>query len=165
MIKKALLEALEQQIISAEELYNLDDQGLFTLMASKQRDFPAFSLALRVKEGNFYAESAFFYYNEEKHLGIKNRRAQEAALAEEIGRFTGKSLDSGSIIIDVPEPVSFETDLFVRDENCSFGESSSAFKKSTVEAFVKSLRTIRIFTAFPIDIPEGILQNCKKELY
>jgi hypothetical protein len=49
------------------------------------------------------------------------------------------------VIIDIPEPVSFETGLFVLDEKCSFSESSSAFKTETVNAFIKTLYTIRIF--------------------
>jgi len=167
MIKKALLAGLEQRIIAAEELYNLDDQGLFALMTAKQESFPSFSLAMRVREGNLYAESASFSYSDdEKHLEcIEKRRVREAALAEELSGALGKTIDADSIIIDVPEPVSFETDLFVRDENCTFGESSSAFKKSAVEAFVRSLRTVRIFTASPLNIPKGILQNCKNGLH
>jgi len=45
----------------------------------------------------------------------------------------------------VPEPVSFETGLFVLDENRNFAESSSAFKTTTLNSFVKTLYTIRIF--------------------
>ncbi|GHV84415.1 phosphohydrolase [Spirochaetia bacterium] len=167
MIKKALLTGLEKNIIVPEELYGLDDQGLFALMASRSA-FAPFSLAGRVRDGKLYAESAFFPFEEEKHGAlryIKNRKQQEEALAAEIRSVTGKALDGESLIIDVPEAVSFETDLFVRDENCSFGESSSVFKKSAVEAFVKSLRVVRIFTEIPLAIPESILQNAKNWLH
>jgi len=168
MIKKALITGLEQRIIVAEDLYGLDDQGLFTLMAAKQKEAPSFSLADRVREGKLYFEAAFFpYYKDndssEDHSNcIEKRKAQETALAEELSRALGKTIDSDSVIIDIPEPISFETDLFVSDENCSFGESSSAFKKSAVEAFVRSLRTVRIFTKKPLDIPEKVVHNCIK---
>jgi hypothetical protein len=49
------------------------------------------------------------------------------------------------LIIDLPEPVSFETGLFVSDENRYFSESSGAFKAEVVDGFVKSLRIVRIF--------------------
>ena len=142
MIKKALLEGLEQGCIRAEELYNLDDQGLFSLIAAKEKELSVFSLARKVKEGKLYIESASFFYNDQYIIDISKRKAQETALTEEINKVSGKKLSADTIIIDIPEPVSFETDLFVRDENCNFGESSSVFKRSAVEAFVQSLRKL-----------------------
>ena len=164
MIKKALLGALEQKIITAQELYNLDDQGLFLLMAAKQRNFPGFSLAEKVREGKLYAEIASFFFDDQKHaflLPLEKRKEQEMELAEAINRATASNINTGSIIIDVPEPVSFETKLFVRDENCTFGESSSAFKKNAVEAFVHTLRKVRVFSEKNIKIPINVLQNLK----
>lgn len=49
------------------------------------------------------------------------------------------------LIIDIPERISFETGLFVADEKCPFSESSSAFKTDTVNAFIQTLYTVRIF--------------------
>ena len=164
MIKKALLGALEQGVIAPEELYNLDDQGLFTLMTSKQGNFPLFSVVESVREGRLYTEIASFPFDRQKHAGllpIEKRKAQEIALTEEINRVTSLAISDDSIIIDVPEPVSFETDLYVKDENCAFADSSSAFKKSAVEAFVLSLRKIRIFCKKNLIIPGSILQNYK----
>ena len=165
MIKKALLAGLERECICAEELYNLDDQGLFSLMAAKEKELPVFSLARRVKEGKLYTESASFFYNEQYTKDISKRKTQETALTEEINKVSGKKLNADSIIIDIPEPVSFETDLFVRDENCNFSESSSVFKRSAVEAFVQSLRKLRIFSAEALDIPKGLLQDYKNWLH
>ena len=162
MIKKALIAALEQRIIAAPDLYNLDDQGLISLMAAKQKDFPLFSLAEKIREGKLFTETASFFFDEKKHgafLPISGRNEREKELAAEINRVLPNRVNPDSIIIDVPEPVSFETDLFVRDENRTFGESSSAFNAATVEAFVKSLRKIRIFSEKSLNIPEGILQN------
>jgi HD superfamily phosphohydrolase len=157
MIKKALLAGLMNKIIAPEELYNLDDQGLFALMASRQ--FQPFTLAARVRNGDLFSEAASFPFDETKHRALRDiekRSLQEEALAAETG--------AESLIIDVPEPVSFETELFVRDEDCPFGESSSVFKKSTLEAFVRSLQTVRIFTALPMDISETVLHNSEKWL-
>jgi HD superfamily phosphohydrolase len=167
MIKKALAEALEKKVISAAELYNLDDQSLFLLMTAKQGDFPGFSLAEKVQKGKLYAEIASFFFDEKKHgalLPLKKRREREAALAEEINRAGDDTIRDDSVIIDIPEPVSFETNLFVRDENCTFTESSSVFKTNAVEAFVHTLRKVRIFCEKNIEIPETILQSFKNEV-
>jgi hypothetical protein len=75
---------------------------------------------------------------------IKNRLQLEEKLAMELSR-AGLKIDKDELIIDIPEPVSFETGLFVLDEKCSFSDSSSAFKTETMNAFIKTLYTIRIF--------------------
>ena len=171
MVKKALLGALESGIIAAEELYNLDDQGLFSL--ASQRDYPLFALVDSVKGGRLFSIAAEIPFEEQAHrklLDLSKRLQMEKSLAGEFSDFLGKPLNGDSIIIDLPEPVSFECDLFVTDENCFFFESSSAFKSSLVDAFVKSMRIIRVFVnpVFEDEIKlnrEGILQITQKWLH
>jgi HD superfamily phosphohydrolase len=146
MVKKALLGALESGIIAAEELYNLDDQGLFSL--ARQRDYPSFALVDAVRNGSLFSIAAEIPFEEKTHwklLNISERLQLEKSLMGEFSAFLGKPLGEDSLIIDLPEPVSFECGLFVTDENCFFSESSSAFKSSLVDAFVRSLRIIRVF--------------------
>jgi HD superfamily phosphohydrolase len=141
MIKKALLGFLESGNVAPEELYDLDDQSLFALIKSP--------LADSVHEGRLYSAAAEIPYTEDKHRrlrDISSRSACEEALAAKLND-RGVSLAAGELIIDIPEPVSFETGLFVRDEDRYFAESSSAFRSETVNSFVKSLYTVRIFTA------------------
>jgi HD superfamily phosphohydrolase len=143
MIKKALLGGLESRVIAGEELYNLDDQGLFTLLREKTDN----TLAQAVWEGKLYSVAAEIPFIEADHAclkDIKKRSQFEGHLAEEFRRM-GVPLDTDSLIIDVPEPVSFDTGLFVIDENCGFIESSSVFKAETLNSFVKTLHTVRIF--------------------
>jgi HD superfamily phosphohydrolase len=144
MIKKALLGGLEAGVISPEELYDLDDQGLFALMAG--RSHPLFPLVDKLREGRFYAAAAEFPYQEACRglLDIRRRSRYEETLAAVL-REAGVPIKPEAVIIDVPEPVSFETGLFVRDENRYFAESSSAFGAETVNSFVKTLYTIRVF--------------------
>lgn len=144
MIKKALLGGLESAVLAPEELYNLDDQGLFALMNS--RSHPFFCLADKLREGRFYAVAAEFPYQDEYRdlLDISKRSQYEENLAGVL-REAGVPIKPEAVIIDVPEPVSFETGLFVRDENRYFAESSSAFGAETVNSFVKTLYTIRVF--------------------
>jgi HD superfamily phosphohydrolase len=147
MIKKALIAGLEAQIIHPEELYNLDDQGLFSLLQRHAARCPLFSLAEKVREGSFFTTAAEFPFLDEHNclLEVKNRPRYEEKLTR-ILQEAGIPIKNGELIIDITENVSFETGLFVQDENCLFAESSSAFGKDTVKSLVKSLHTIRIFT-------------------
>jgi hypothetical protein len=167
MIKKALLGSLEQGLISGEELYDLDDQSLFALMesrsgacggltgsktagktGSKTGAGKLLALARKVRDGRLYLEAAALPFDEGRHqplLKIENRSQYEKALADTLSGSLGKSIPADDLIIDVPEPISFETGLFVVDEEKFFSESSSAFKAEMVDALVKSLHIIRIF--------------------
>jgi HD superfamily phosphohydrolase len=143
MIKRALLDGLESKAIAGEELYGLDDQGLFALLREKTGS----ALAEAVWEGNLYSVAAEIPFSPAEHDGLKDvtrRSHYEQRLAGELRR-AGLPLDSGGLIIDIPEPVSFETGLFVTDEQCGFSESSSAFKTETLNSFVNTLYTIRIY--------------------
>jgi HD superfamily phosphohydrolase len=143
MIKKALLDGLESGVIAGEELYGLDDQGLFALLREKTGSV----LAEAVWEGKLYsvaAEIPFFGAKYDCLKDVTRRSRYEQQLSGELRR-EGIPLDSDDLIIDIPEPVSFETGLFVTDEQCGFAESSSAFKTENLNSFVKTLYTIRIF--------------------
>jgi HD superfamily phosphohydrolase len=143
MIKKALINCLESGEIAKEELYNLDDQSLFALLRGKT----SYDLVESVWNGGLFTAVAEIPFNEADHACLKDirgRSRREEMLAEGF-RNAGVPLLPGDLIIDVPEPISFETGLFVLDENCRFTESSSAFKPETLLSFVKSLYTIRIF--------------------
>jgi hypothetical protein len=146
MIKKALLGGLESGFIAREELYDLDDGELFALLRS--RSHPLFSLGNMVRHGRFFAVIAEFPYNEEEHRDLRNignRSRYEQSLAVEVAEVLGCPILPEELIIDVPEPISFETGLYVTDEECCFSGSSSIFKPGIVEGFVKSLQIIRIF--------------------
>jgi HD superfamily phosphohydrolase len=144
MIKKALLEGMEKGAIAGEELYNLDDQSLFLLLKEKKTGS---ALAQSVWNGKLYFTAGEIPFNQAHHAPLKDiagRSRHEERLAGEFRR-VGIPFGDNDIIIDVPEPVSFETGLFVLDENRSFAESSSAFKTTILDSFVKTLYTIRIF--------------------
>ena len=147
MIKKALLEGMESGKIAREELYNLDDQGLFELIGEKTGRSLASALAEAVWKGKLYSVAAEIPFTGADHAYLKDvtsRSRHEQRLVEALRR-AGIPLDPGDLIIDLPEPVSFETGLFVHDEQCSFAGSSSAFKTETLHSFVHTLYTVRIF--------------------
>jgi len=170
MVKKAILGGLESGHITGEELYNLDDQGLFALAAKLDR--PLFALADSVRGGSLFTvavEIPFDEYAYEKLLFLHERSRMEASLAAEYSSLLKKPLGAGALIIDLPEPVSFECGLYVTDENCFFPDSTSAFKSGLLDALVKSLRVIRVFVAPDFEdeiktLREEILQITQKWL-
>jgi uncharacterized protein len=143
MVKKALINELEDGQITGDDLYDLDDTGLFTLLGGKNGN----PLVESVKEGEIFATAAEISVNQVKISGIKDINARsrlEEQLTAELCK-AGIQLTKNELIIDIPEPVSFETGLFVLDEGRNFSESSSAFKTETVNSFIKTLYTVRIF--------------------
>jgi HD superfamily phosphohydrolase len=146
MVKKALLQSLESGLVEKEELYNLDDQSLFALLQSRASG-KGKALTEAVWEGRIYVLAAEIPFQEESQAGLRDihsRSHYEEQLASEL-RSAGIPLCAEDVIVDVPEPVSFETGLFVLDEGQYFAGSSSAFKAETVNAFVQSLYTVRVF--------------------
>ena len=143
MIKKALINSLESGGISGEELYNLDDTGLFTVLGEKT----GVRLAESVREGRIFATAAEIPHDQVNLAALReigSRMRMEEQLAAQLNK-AGLPIGAQDIIIDIPEPISFETGLYVVDEDRSFSESSSAFKTETVNAFIKTLYTVRIF--------------------
>jgi HD superfamily phosphohydrolase len=146
MIKKAMAGALEKGQIQPEDLYNLDDQGLFSLMGA--RGGALSSLAARVREGAFYSLAAEAPFDPRRHGVLRNmgsRSRREEILAAELSARLGREIPGEELIIDVPEPFSLETGLYVRNEDRYFTHSSSAFTPETAQSFIRSLYTVRIF--------------------
>ena len=143
MVKKALIRGIESGKITGEELYNLDDTGLFTLLDEKTGN----PLVKSVKEGRIFATAAEIPVNFLDIAGIRQINARsrlEEQFAAELCK-AGIQITGEDLIIDIPEPISFETGLFVLDEERCFSDSSSAFKTETVNSFIKTLYTVRIF--------------------
>jgi len=143
MVKKALIKGLESGKINGEELYNLDDTSLFALIEEKTGDF----LVESVHKGRIFTTAAEISHEKVNLSNVKkieNRAWLERQIAEEFGK-EGFKLTEDEVILDIPEPVSFETGLYVTDEKRDFNESSSAFKSETVNAFIKTLYTVRIY--------------------
>jgi HD superfamily phosphohydrolase len=146
MIKKALIGGLAGGDIGPEDLYHLDDEGLFRLMES--RGGALSSLAALVREGAFFSLAAELPFDPARHgvlRDIRSRREREQVLAAELSAGSGGEIPGGELIIDIPEPISLETGLYVRNEGRYFARSSSAFTAETAQSFIGSLYTVRIF--------------------
>jgi hypothetical protein len=77
--------------------------------------------------------------------GIENRLRLEERLADAVSRQTGAAVRGGAIVVDVPEPLSFETDLFVRGKERPFDDGLSFFTAETAASCVRTLRVVRVF--------------------
>ncbi|HCM25228.1 MAG TPA: phosphohydrolase [Treponema sp.] len=141
MMKKAVATGLADGILSSSELYGLDDAGLFALLEG--REHPAFALAAAVREGRIHPVVMEIPWN---GSGRDRRDIDllERDLASLVRELTGMSVGAQDLILDLPEPISFETGLFVQDEGVPFMESSTVFSRATVEAFARSLRVLRV---------------------
>lgn len=141
MIKKTLFAAIQNKIISSEELYSLDDFSLYELLAKK--DFAEKECAnllqkrtlyTIVKETDFDQNCSFC----KKLLDLSFRTQIEDQIAQ------NAQLKTFQVLIDIPENISFESDLWIEDENKIFSESSTVFTKETVLSFTQNLRKIRL---------------------
>jgi uncharacterized protein len=156
MMKKALFGALEAGSLSKEDLYRLDDESFRARAASlpaAQRD-----LATAVFEGRLFPACAevAFDPNNEFHRSIESlsarRLIEEAAAAQ--ARSKGADVGPNDVVIDLPEDISFESDLWIKDLGLSFGQSQTVLGPTVVSGFTKSLRVIRVFSRQPL--PEGV---------
>ncbi|HUW39594.1 MAG TPA: HD domain-containing protein [Rectinemataceae bacterium] len=161
MIKKAVLLALGEAVLAPEDLYGLDDDGFYARL--RGISFAPFALAEAVFQGALHPVLLDIPFDEtdERHRALLDHGARlrlETEMAERAER-EGARLRPLDVIIDLPEPVSFETDLQVLDEepvkasnkaraSCSsFSCSPTVFSPEVVAGFARSLRRIRVFAA------------------
>ncbi len=153
MIKKALLMGLMNDVIRAQDLYWLDDQAFYAM--ANRYDYPPFQLIFHVAQRNFYKVlfSIPFSRDNPLHLRLEDlseRMAFESEVARALEECSGRRIKPEDLIVDIPEPISFEIKLPVLDptgrELVSFLDSGSAFDVKVVEGFTKVLRTVSLIT-------------------
>jgi len=162
MVKKALITSLESGNLSNEALYNLDDTSLFSLLMNNYRHTDLQnnesgaifngSLIDAIRENKIFTVIAEIPSEKlnisDQELAIICEISRRARLEDQFAselRKTGLEITGEDIIIDIPEPISFETGLYVLDEGCNFSSSSSAFKSEMVDSLIHTLYTIRVF--------------------
>jgi HD superfamily phosphohydrolase len=163
MIKKAVLLALEAGALRPGELYGLDDQEFFALAA--RNSFPPLELAGRVARRRLFKQVASRPLDpadpaQARLTALPERLAAEQAIAREASRLLGRPVPAWSIIIDIPEPISFEIDLPVLEpgegrgegpgsetpgaRSRPFAQAESVFTEATVRGFGSALRRISL---------------------
>lgn len=152
MIKKAIYLAIKQQIIEPPELYGLDDEEFFTKFTNNK--YSPFSLVSKVAERKLYKMVWEDLFSEDITLhcqlaDLEYRTETESRIAARLSSELKTSVPAEYIIIDIPEPISFEVDMNI-DKNglqTQFIESGTVFGAPVVAGFVHALRKIRIFVA------------------
>ena len=153
MIKKALLCSLEQGILAPEDLYVLDDEQFF--MLPNTLSFKPLALFSQVRDNNMlscrYEED--FDKNralDNKASSLQERLAIEDRLWHKLSTTYGyKSLESYQVIIDIPEPIMFESDIPLIQKDgteITFNKADTVFSQDVGKVFTKNLRKTRIFT-------------------
>lgn len=145
MMKKYLFSALSRSVFQPEELYSCDDNGIFDLIS--RNSLPERLLPEAIRNRNFYHIVFSVPFKEIDGSPLESltiRSEAETRLADFFSSKTGKQIESFHVLIDIPERISFESDLFIEDEQKTFTESSTVFSRSVVQKFVTSLRKIRV---------------------
>ncbi|HKK48739.1 MAG TPA: HD domain-containing protein [Alkalispirochaeta sp.] len=142
MIKKSIHQGLQDDVIQPEELYGLDDELFFSRFAG--HPYPPFELISQVAARRLLKPAADIAYDatnpgHAKLTQIAARHALEAALAQEL------RIPDYQVIIDLPDPVSFEAHfpIFVDGEPHEFAEKS-VFSTDVVARFTETIRRIRL---------------------
>jgi HD superfamily phosphohydrolase len=156
MMKKALSLALERSGLAKADLYGLDDESFRARTQGLRADER--SLAQAVFDGQIYPCRAEFPFDpgNPAHLALadmSSRLAIEDDIAAQATR-KGAATSPAQVIVDLPEKISFETDLWVADAGKPFAACQTVFGRGVVEGFTGNLRIIRVFCAG--ELPQGI---------
>ncbi|MFP4153035.1 MAG: HD domain-containing protein [Alkalispirochaeta sp.] len=142
MIKKAVYLGLEDGVIVPDDLYGLDDE-LF-LARFSDHPFPPFALIAEVGGRRLLKPAAAIPFDptDPRHHDmseIVTRRRVEGELARAFG------VPEHHVIIDVPDPISFEAHfpIFEDGQRFEFSEKS-VFAGKVVRKFAEALRRIRL---------------------
>ncbi len=147
MVKKAVVSLLDDGSLLEEELFALDDEHFFSLMRAKG---DRYALIEAVEENRPYPTVHEVPFDRRLNWPPLERHRKEEELCRTFG------LQAGSIIIDIPEPISFEARMpIVSDEGTlvEHGKGGHLFGEDIGAAFTKSLRKLSIFS------PEAISER------
>ncbi len=151
MIKKALLCSLAEDVLAPEDLYVLDDEQFF--MLPETHSYKPLALFSQVRDNNMLSCRFEKDFDENHTLdkiasSLQGRLVLEKDLWHKLGK-TYRSLESYQVILDIPEPIMFESDipLIQKDGTAlAFNKADTVFSQDVGKVFTKNLRKTRIFT-------------------
>lgn len=161
MIKQAILWGMTHQEIQPDDLYGLDDEAFYIRFSNKR--YQQFELVEMVNQHQFYSliqEVPFCEKNshQQQLLDLSTRRQIESNIENHLG------IPPCSLIIDIPEPINFETHLPILKEGkqIPFHQSGTLFSSEMIKKFQSNLRQIR-FLLHP-KFSERKIQTVKEAL-
>jgi HD superfamily phosphohydrolase len=143
MAKKSIGALLASGRLEPERLYGLDDEGFSSLVfALEDREARHARAAL---QGAAYPCALELPFDPERHADIEPLEGRERVEAS-LSKALSSSRDT-AVIVDLPERISFESDVAVSTDAGStvFSESGTVFTRVVVDGFVHSIRTLRVF--------------------
>ena len=149
MIKKALLMALRDSVIRLEDLYFLDDWE-FARIPDRHPGYAPFDLIREVDDNQLLSRVWEKPYEEGGRIegecaSLFSRLEVESRLYGEL-RKDCPALRPYEIIIDIQEPVSFESGTMMLGEVVRpFHEMTRLFSKDVTALFTSSLRTVSVY--------------------
>ena len=167
MIKQAVYSGMVDKKFEIEDLYWLDDEEFF-------RKFPAdsyapFQLIEKVVHRRLYktAFEASFDPQNLTHTRLTQLEDRKLVQEEIAGRLSSKmkrTVYPYEVLIDIPEPISFEVDLPIYQQGSyvPFTESGSVFSGPVVKGFTDSLRKLRIY--LPAELSQKVQEQDTKLL-
>lgn len=168
MIKKALIQCLKDGTLQPNELYNNDDYSFDNLCKKNPEKF---NNIIRVRNNDLLSTKYVRSFSTKNKFDtfsspIENRFLMEKKLYEVL-RIKHPLLREDEIIIDIPEPISFESDILLtlnNDSSVKFVDHNELFTKEVRDNFKKTLRKTRIFTISEINTKE-IIEAIKNVRY
>ena len=166
MIKKAVHLALAEGLFAERDLYDRDDESFARLFTRKAHSTPARLFDAVRNNRLLVSRLTLPYLPMEQHRRLYDdgtyRRWCEAEIHRRLYKRYPK-LAVHELIIDIPENVSFESDIpIIREsgETVPFSEADELFTPDIVRTFTSSLRKIRIYTLPSMD--ESTLREAAK---
>lgn len=147
MMKKSLYALLTKKLLMPEQLYSCDDTELYRLLKSinspdAQIGIDLLQRALYKVVGEFKPSSKNLIHTKIEELS--KRTEIEYRISEMLSKETGILWQANDVLLDLPEKISFETNLFIQDEGVLFAQSSTVFSSEVVKGFTESLRVLRV---------------------
>lgn len=145
MIKKAVHLGLKDGYLRADDLYFLDDDSFSRRFAGA--GYRPFDLVSGVYARNLYKSVREIPFDpaDPRHVALTDLDERHR-LESRIARDLGASEDEYSVIVDVPEAISFEVNMPVVTESgyVDYPEAGTVFTKDVVRDFTANLRKIRL---------------------
>lgn len=161
MIKQAVYSGMIDKKFKTGDLYWLDDEEFFRTFPPDS--YAPFQLIEQVMHRQLYKtayeqpfDSQNRIHNDLTDLHIRNSLQEK--IAGTLSAKLHRTVQPYEVLIDIPEPISFEVDLpiYHRDQFMPFTESGSVFSGPVVKGFTDSLRKVRIY------LPEELAGHVKE---
>jgi HD superfamily phosphohydrolase len=163
MIKKAIAMALDEGALKREDLYGLDDEEFFSRFTESR--FAGFRLIADVRARALHKQVFRLPFDESNaaHRRLERvgeRLALDAGIAEDLSSALGRRVPPESVIVDVPERISFEIDIPLSDPagpgNAAGLDVSSVFGRLGGADFPRALRAISVCVRREQDLVDAV---------